>query len=97
MRFAPEFETSLDDWKPDFKDPTINLCTVSEGTYEVCSRTVAGHPEKGRTFSPTNQYIREKNYINLYNSLYAFYNTFFCKDFVHRFTDSPKHAFPFFQ
>nr|XP_027228537.1 transmembrane protein KIAA1109 homolog [Penaeus vannamei] len=46
MRFAPEFETSLDDWKPDFKDPTINLCTVSEGTYEVCSRTVAGHPEK---------------------------------------------------
>ncbi|XP_071552185.1 bridge-like lipid transfer protein family member 1 isoform X2 [Panulirus ornatus] len=46
MRFAPEFETSLDDWKPDFKDPTINLCTVSEGTYEVCSRTVAGHSEK---------------------------------------------------
>ncbi|XP_069163724.1 bridge-like lipid transfer protein family member 1 isoform X17 [Procambarus clarkii] len=46
MRFAPEFETSLDDWKPDFKDTTINLCTVSEGTYEVCSRTVAGHSEK---------------------------------------------------
>ncbi|XP_042203884.1 transmembrane protein KIAA1109 homolog isoform X4 [Homarus americanus] len=46
MRFAPEFETSLDDWKPDFKDHTINLCTVSEGTYEVCSRTVAGHSEK---------------------------------------------------
>lgn len=47
MRFAPEFETSLDDWKPDFKDHNINLCTVSEGTYEVCSRTVAGHSEKG--------------------------------------------------
>ncbi|XP_050686161.1 transmembrane protein KIAA1109 homolog isoform X6 [Eriocheir sinensis] len=46
MRFAPEFETSLDDWKPDFKDHNINLCTVSEGTYEVCSRTVAGHSEK---------------------------------------------------
>ena len=45
MRFAPEFETSLDDWKPDFKDH-INLCTVSEGTYEVCSRTVARHSEK---------------------------------------------------
>lgn len=54
MRFAPEFETSLDDWKPDFKDPTINLCTVSEGTYEVCSRTVAGHPEKGKIYFPNS-------------------------------------------
>lgn len=62
MRFAPEFETSLDDWKPDFKDPTINLCTVSEGTYEVCSRTVAGHPEKGRIFSPLLIYEKKKIY-----------------------------------
>lgn len=41
LRFADDFETSLDDWKPDMDDPAImNLCVVSEGTYEVCSRTV---------------------------------------------------------
>ncbi|XP_037087739.1 transmembrane protein KIAA1109 homolog [Pollicipes pollicipes] len=50
LRFAQDFETSLDDWKPeglyqppqsDTTDPAImNLCVVSEGTYEVCSRTV---------------------------------------------------------
>ena len=42
LRFADDFETGLDDWKPDVEgDPTImNLCVVSEGTYEVCSRTV---------------------------------------------------------
>lgn len=42
LRFADDFETGLDDWKPDIEgDPTImNLCVVSEGTYEVCSRTV---------------------------------------------------------
>ena len=41
LRFADDFETGLDDWKPDMDDPTImNLCVVSEGTYEVCSRTV---------------------------------------------------------
>ncbi|XP_024891805.1 uncharacterized protein KIAA1109-like isoform X13 [Temnothorax curvispinosus] len=42
LRFAEDFETSLDDWKPDMTDSTImNLCVVSEGTYEVCSRTIA--------------------------------------------------------
>jgi hypothetical protein len=42
LRFADDFETSLDDWKPDMSDTTImNLCVVSEGTYEVCSRTIA--------------------------------------------------------
>lgn len=42
IRFADDFETSLDDWKPDMNDATImNLCVVSEGTYEVCSRTIA--------------------------------------------------------
>ncbi|KAL0269606.1 UNVERIFIED_CONTAM: hypothetical protein PYX00_007281 [Menopon gallinae] len=42
LRFADDFETSLDDWKPDMNDSTImNLCVVSEGTYEVCSRTIA--------------------------------------------------------
>lgn len=40
IRFADDFESSLDDWKPDMNDSTImNLCVVSEGTYEVCSRT----------------------------------------------------------
>ncbi|KFM73897.1 hypothetical protein X975_01881, partial [Stegodyphus mimosarum] len=42
IRFADDFETSLDDWKPDPTDSNImNLCVVSEGTYEICSRTVA--------------------------------------------------------
>lgn len=42
IRFADDFETSLDDWKPDPADSNImNLCVVSEGTYEICSRTVA--------------------------------------------------------
>lgn len=40
MRFADDFETTLDDWKPTSNDAT-NLCIVSEGTYEVCSRTIA--------------------------------------------------------
>ncbi|KAG8228088.1 hypothetical protein J437_LFUL000087, partial [Ladona fulva] len=42
LRFADDFETSLDDWKPDAADSSLsNLCVVSEGTYEVCSRTIA--------------------------------------------------------
>lgn len=40
LRFADDFETTLDDWKPCMNDPSImNFCVVSEGTYEVCSRT----------------------------------------------------------
>ncbi|XP_034943286.1 transmembrane protein KIAA1109 homolog isoform X1 [Chelonus insularis] len=47
LRFAEDFETSLDDWKPDMNDSSImNLCVVSEGTYEVCSRTVAQKQDK---------------------------------------------------
>nr|XP_033335326.1 transmembrane protein KIAA1109 homolog isoform X11 [Megalopta genalis] len=47
LRFAEDFETSLDDWKPDATDSSImNLCMVSEGTYEVCSRTIAQKPDK---------------------------------------------------
>ncbi|XP_043271443.1 transmembrane protein KIAA1109 isoform X4 [Venturia canescens] len=47
LRFAEDFETSLDDWKPDMSDTSImNLCVVSEGTYEVCSRTVAQKQDK---------------------------------------------------
>ncbi|KAM7291724.1 transmembrane protein KIAA1109 [Ixodes scapularis] len=42
LRFAEDFEVSLDDWKPDPSDSsTTNLCVVSEGTYEICSRTIA--------------------------------------------------------
>lgn len=42
LRFAEDFETSLDDWKPESGDTSImNICSVSEGTYEVCSRTTA--------------------------------------------------------
>lgn len=42
FRFADDFETSLDDWKPDPGDPSVmNVCVVSEGTYEICSRTTS--------------------------------------------------------
>nr|XP_022901618.1 uncharacterized protein KIAA1109 isoform X2 [Onthophagus taurus] len=41
LRFEDDFETSLDDWKPDMNNSS-NLCVVSDGTYEVCSRTIAG-------------------------------------------------------
>ncbi|XP_060534290.1 bridge-like lipid transfer protein family member 1 [Cylas formicarius] len=45
LRFAEDFENSLDDWKPDMTDTSImNLCVVTEGTYEVCSRTLAAKP-----------------------------------------------------
>lgn len=48
LRFADDFETSLDDWKPDMTDSTImNLCVVSDGTYEVCSRTIAAKQPNG--------------------------------------------------
>jgi hypothetical protein len=42
LRFAEDFDSSLDDWKPNVNENGImNLCVVSEGTYEVCSRTIA--------------------------------------------------------
>ncbi|XP_053959943.1 bridge-like lipid transfer protein family member 1 isoform X1 [Anastrepha ludens] len=41
LRFADDFETTLDDWKPNANEPIMNVCVVSEGTYEVCSRTTA--------------------------------------------------------
>lgn len=41
LRFADDFEATLDDWKPNMNDASImNLCVVSEGTYEVSSRTI---------------------------------------------------------
>ncbi|XP_023176913.2 transmembrane protein KIAA1109 homolog isoform X3 [Drosophila hydei] len=41
LRFADDFETNLDDWKPSSVEPIMNVCVVSEGTFEVCSRTTA--------------------------------------------------------
>lgn len=49
LRFADDFENSLDDWKPDMTDSTImNLCVVSDGTYEVCSCTAAAKQPNGK-------------------------------------------------
>ncbi|XP_055600491.1 bridge-like lipid transfer protein family member 1 isoform X3 [Uranotaenia lowii] len=52
LRFAEDFDSSLDDWKPNMNDSGImNLCVVSEGTYEVCSRTIAAkHPDNAKWF-----------------------------------------------
>ncbi|KAI5636032.1 hypothetical protein NE865_11233 [Phthorimaea operculella] len=51
LRFADEFEASLDDWKPRGDEPALNVCCVSEGTYEVCSRTTAArHNENAKWF-----------------------------------------------
>lgn len=51
LRFADDFETSLDDWKPDINNELagvlMNFCSVSEGTYEVCSRTTTQKSENG--------------------------------------------------
>nr|XP_029728397.1 transmembrane protein KIAA1109 homolog isoform X7 [Aedes albopictus] len=52
LRFAEDFDSSLDDWKPNMNDSNImNLCVVSDGTYEVCSRTIAAkHPDNAKWF-----------------------------------------------
>ncbi|XP_038111246.1 transmembrane protein KIAA1109 isoform X3 [Culex quinquefasciatus] len=52
LRFAEDFDSSLDEWKPNMNDSSImNLCVVSEGTYEVCSRTIAAkHPDNAKWF-----------------------------------------------
>ncbi|KAI8428346.1 hypothetical protein MSG28_002532 [Choristoneura fumiferana] len=51
LRFADDFETSLDDWKPEPDQQAVNFCCVSEGTYEVCSRTSAAkHNENAKWF-----------------------------------------------
>ncbi|ESO89448.1 hypothetical protein LOTGIDRAFT_234295 [Lottia gigantea] len=45
LRFADDFETSWDDWKPNSKEePNMNIMVVPEGTYEVCSRTATKIP-----------------------------------------------------
>ncbi|XP_036364401.1 transmembrane protein KIAA1109 homolog isoform X4 [Octopus sinensis] len=52
LRFADDFETSWDEWKPVNKEdsPIMNACVVPEGTYEVCSRTI----NKQATDPPSN-------------------------------------------
>lgn len=58
LRFAEDFETSLDDWKPDMNDNSImNLCVVSEGTYEVCSRTIAQKQDKNAKVTENAKWI----------------------------------------
>ncbi|XP_031778307.1 transmembrane protein KIAA1109 isoform X11 [Nasonia vitripennis] len=58
LRFAEDFETSLDDWKPDMSDNNImNLCVVSEGTYEVCSRTIAQKQDKSAKVTENAKWI----------------------------------------
>lgn len=76
LRFAEDFETSLDDWKPDMTDSNImNLCVVSEGTYEVCSRTIAQKQDKSGTIAV---YLIKKN-ISQKRIVYFFFRTEFLK------------------
>lgn len=56
LRFADDFEASLDDWKPDPGEACINVCSVSEGTYEVCSRTTAAK-HNGTSLSHSDLFI----------------------------------------
>ena len=39
IRFTDDFNHFLDDWKPDRSADLMNLCTVSDGSYEICSQT----------------------------------------------------------
>lgn len=71
LRFAEDFETSLDDWKPDMTDSNImNLCVVSEGTYEVCSRTIAQKQDKSGMICIFNKNNIFKMHIN--SHIYTF-------------------------
>lgn len=53
LRFARDFEASLDDWKPEPQEACVNVCCVSEGTYEVCSRTAAARHNGKQFFGMT--------------------------------------------
>ena len=47
IRFADDFNHTLDDWKPIVNDPNLmNFCLVSEGSYEVCSQTAKALKEE---------------------------------------------------
>lgn len=61
LRFTDDFEISWDDWKPDMSDTNLmNLCVVSDGTYEVCSRTIAQKQGGGMSVSYCNKWIGRK-------------------------------------
>jgi len=56
FRFSDDM-VSMDDWKPNLSDPSVmNFCVVSEGTYEVCSKTISQHQQSGK-FTIDNQII----------------------------------------
>ena len=47
IRFADDFNHTLDDWKPNSNDSNLmNFCLVSEGSYEVCTQTVKALKEE---------------------------------------------------
>ena len=47
VRFCEDFNHTLDDWKPDRTDDALlNLCNVSEGSYEVCSKTSKAYKDE---------------------------------------------------
>ncbi|XP_022098164.1 uncharacterized protein KIAA1109-like isoform X2 [Acanthaster planci] len=41
LRFAEDFNTSLENWKPLIYKGLMNSCVVPQGTLELCSRTVS--------------------------------------------------------
>jgi len=48
FRFTDDM-VSLDDWKPNLRDESVmNICVVSEGTYEVCSKTTSQQQQTGQ-------------------------------------------------
>ncbi|KXJ79220.1 hypothetical protein RP20_CCG001952 [Aedes albopictus] len=73
LRFAEDFDSSLDDWKPNMNDSNImNLCVVSDGTYEVCSRTIAAkHPDNAKWFLNVKWQMEGTKTVNDLRSLGA--------------------------
>ena len=61
VRFCEDFNHTLDDWKPDRTDDNLlNLCNVSEGSYEVCSKT-----SKPRKDEDTGSIVNAKWILNI--------------------------------
>lgn len=62
FRFSDDM-VSMDDWKPNLHDPGVmNFCMVSEGTYEVCSRTTS---RKSGTLAPEETNQNAKWFLNV--------------------------------
>ena len=61
IRICEDFNHTLDDWKPDRTDDNLlNLCNVSEGSYEVCSKT-----SKPRKNEETGDIVNAKWILNI--------------------------------